>query len=265
MNDAFYIAATGMRAHQTSLDTVASNLVNANTIGYKRTNVVFTDLISSPLSGISNQNQSDDLKNIQSNETVSSGVTVSSSNRQFEIGDMKKTDSMLDIAIQGDGFLEVTLPDGNSAYTRGGSLKISKDGLLVASSGFPLKPAIVIPENAQSILVSQDGRVQANIAGQSGNIELGQLQMVKFNNPSSLAMSADNLYRISENSGDPKLTLPGEDGTGLIAQGMLESSNVKMVDEMVNMMLAQRAYEASLKVLQTADEMASMVNNLRKG
>ena len=265
MNDAFYIAATGMRAHQTSLDTVASNLVNANTIGYKRTNVVFTDLISSPTPGISNQNQSDDLKNIQSSETVSSGVTVSSSNRQFETGDMKKTDSMLDIAIQGDGFLEVTLSDGNSGYIRGGSMKISKDGLLLSPSGLPLKPAIVIPENAQSILISQDGRVQANIAGQSGSVELGQLQMVKFNNPSGLAMSGDNLYRISENSGDPKLTLPGEDGTGLIEQGMLESSNVKMVDEMVNMMLAQRAYEASLKVLQTADEMASMVNNLRKG
>jgi len=265
MNDAFYIAATGMRAHQTSLDAVANNLVNVNTVGYKRSNVVFTDLVSSPASSALTQDGYSGVDNNRSLEAIHAGVGIASSARQFEIGDMKKTDSVLDIAIQGDGFLEVMLPDGNTAYTRGGSLKISKDGTLMSPSGLPLKPGIVIPENAQNMTITPDGHVQVSISGQSGMNEIGQLTTVKFNNPGGLTMLADNLYRASNESGEPVLTLPGESGTGLLAQGMLESSNVKMVDEMMNMMLAQRAYEASMKILQASDELSAMTNNLRKG
>jgi flagellar basal-body rod protein FlgG len=263
MNDAFYIAATGMRAHQTSLDTVATNLVNANTVGFKRANVVFSDLVTTPLSG-----RRDDVleaTSAPSSNSTYGGVGVLNAIRQFDSGELRKTDAALDVAIQGDGFFEVSLTDGASAFTRGGTLKVGKDGALLSASGLPIKPGLVIPDNAQNLIISPDGKVHVTMPGQSGVIELGQISLVKFNNPSGLTLIADNLYRATELSGEARSSRPGEEGAGVLAQGMLESSNVKMVDEMMSMMLAQRAYEASLKVLQTADELAAMTNNLRKG
>jgi flagellar basal-body rod protein FlgG len=182
----------------------------------------------------------------------------------FDNGELKKTESPLDVAIRGDGFLEVTMPDGSSAYTRGGSLKVNKDGLLATQAGYPLRPAIAVPDNAQSVVIGADGRVLVRLANQTAPIEAGQLELVRFANAGALAAQGDNLYRASESSGEAIAARAGEEGAGTLAQGFLEGSNVKMVDEMVNLMLAQRAYEASVKVVQAADEMLGLVNNLRK-
>ena len=182
----------------------------------------------------------------------------------FDSGELRRTDAPLDIAVRGEGFLEVTMPDGSSAYTRGGSLKVNKDGLLATQAGYPLRPAVSIPDNAQSVVMEQDGRVLIRLASQTQPIEVGQLELVRFTGTGQLAAQGDNLYRASEASGEAIAVRVGEDGAGTLAQGFLEGSNVKMVDEMVNLMLAQRAYEASVKVVQAADEMLGMVNNLRK-
>ncbi len=170
----------------------------------------------------------------------------------------------MDVAIRGDGFIEVTLPDGSAAFTRGGTLKINRDGLLSHSSGHALKPGLAVPVNAESVVIGADGRIQVRLPGQASMVEIGQIDMVRFASAGLLTGLGDNLFRASEGSGEPIAARAGEDGTGTLVQGFLEASNVKMVDEMVNLMLAQRGYEASVKVVQAADEMLGLINNLRK-
>jgi flagellar basal-body rod protein FlgG len=192
------------------------------------------------------------------------GVGVTGIAKVFDLGDIKKTDSMYDIAISGDGFFELTLPDGTSAFTRGGSLKVGTDGLLATQAGHPLKPAIDVPETAQALTIEQDGRVLVRMPDQTALVELGQLDMVRFTNPSGLEARGDNEYRATASSGEPIAGRAGADSLGMVRQGYLEGSNVKLVDEMVNLMMAQRAYEASVKVVQASDEMLGMVNGLRR-
>jgi flagellar basal-body rod protein FlgG len=197
-------------------------------------------------------------------QRTGAGVAVSGISKVFDAGPLTKTGGPLDVAIQGDGFLEVTMPDGGSAYVRGGSLTVTKDGLLATAAGYPLKPAISVPANAQSISIAADGQVQITLPNQPTPFDAGQLQFVRFANPGQLLANGDGMYIASDAAGDPIVSQPGVDGAGTLAQGFLEGSNVKMVDEMVNLMLAQRSYEASVKVVQAADEMLGMVNNLRK-
>jgi flagellar basal-body rod protein FlgG len=258
MYKALSIGATGMRAHQQNVDTIADNIANANTPGFKKGRVDFVDLMvreGSRLAAASGAPLA---------AGVGVGVGVGSVAKVFDAGDMKKTDAPLDVAIDGQGFLAVALDDGTPAYTRGGSLKVNKDGLLCAPSGQPLRLAIRIPDNAQSVVIARDGRVTATLANGSSPVELGQLELVRFANPSGLDAAGEGLYRATELSGEAQSASPGEDGAGAIVQGFVEGSNVRMVDEMVNLMLAQRAYQASVKVVQSADEMLGMINNMRK-
>lgn len=265
MFDALYIAATGMQAQQLHVDTIANNLANMNTVAYKKGRVGFADLMARD-AGRAAALPAEDLRTGSSMaaQRLGSGVSVAGISKLFDAGEMKKTDSALDVAILGDGFLEVTLPDASRAFTRGGSLKVNKDGLLATQAGHPLKPGVAIPENAQAVIITADGKVQVRLPNQANAIEVGQLELARFPSPGLLYAQGDNLYRASEGSGDPIIGRAGEEGLGTLAQGFVEGSNVKMVEEMVSLMLAQRAYEASVKVVQASDEMLGLVNNLRK-
>jgi len=265
MFDALSIGATGMQAQQLSVDTIANNLANVNTIGYKKGRVSFADLMARDSAAAVTPN-GEELRAglLASPQGIGAGVAVASLAKVFDAGELKKTDSQFDLAIQGEGFVEVLLPDGTSAFTRGGTLQVNKDGLLATSAGNVLKPAIAVPDKTQALVITSGGRVQARLQNQTDLLDLGQIDLVRFNGAGQLTALGDNLYRASEGSGDPVTLRAGEEGMGTFAQGFLETSNVKMVDEMVSLMLAQRAYEASVKVVQAADEMLGMVNNLRK-
>jgi flagellar basal-body rod protein FlgG len=265
MFDALYIGATGMQAQQFNVESIANNLANANTTAFKKGRVGFSDLMVGATNRVA-QLSADELRSglLAPGQNVGAGVAVSSTNKVFDSGELKKTDAPLDLAIRGDGFIELTLPDGSSAYARGGTLQVNKDGLLANQAGNPLRPAIAIPDNAQAMVIGTDGRVSITMANQGTPVDAGQIGLVRFASPGQLLPLGDNLYRATDASGDAIAARAGEDGAGTLAQGFLEGSNVKMVDEMVNLMLAQRAYEASVKVVQAADEMLGLVNNLRK-
>lgn len=267
MFDALSIGATGMQAQQMNVDTIANNLANVNTPAYKKGRVSFTDLMASEARNVLGDQGPDAASVAGPLGTVAhlgGGVGIASVGKMFETGELRQTGSPFDVAIQGDGFLEVTMPDGSRAFTRGGTLKVNSDGLLVTQSGQVLKPGITVPSNATNITITSDGHVSLTVPNQATPVEAGQLELVRFSNPQALTALGDNLYRSSNDSGEPIAGKPGQDGIGTLAQGVLEGSNVKMVDEMVNLMVAQRAYEASVKVVQASDEMLGMVNNLRK-
>lgn len=264
MFDSLYIGATGMQAQQLHVDTIANNLANVATTGFKKGRLSFTDLMVSQAQRLPQSGSAVDIGLLGSAMRRSAGVGIANMSKSFDMGDIKKTDSAFDIAIQGDGFLEVTMPDGARAFSRGGTVMVGKDGLLSTQAGHPLKPNITIPDNTQSMIIGSDGKVQVRIGGQVALVEVGQLDLVRFSNPQGLLAQGDNLYRSSEASGEPIDGKAGVDNMGQFAQGFLEGSNVKMVDEMVNLMVAQRAYEASVKVVQASDEMLGMVNSLRR-
>jgi flagellar basal-body rod protein FlgG len=261
MFDALYIGATGMQAQQAHVDAIANNLANVNTPAFKKNRVNFSELVvTSAMAG----QQGAPLEDTSALVALGAGVQLASSAKAFDPGDVKKTDSPMDLAIIGDGFLELTMPDGSRAFARGGTLKVNADGQLATANGVPLKPSVSVPGNAEALIVSPTGRVQARIPNQANAIDVGQIELVRFVNPQGLLAAGGNLYRSTESSGEPIAGRAGEDGMGTIAQGMLEGSNVRLVDEMVGLMVAQRAYEASVKVVQAADEMLGLINGLRR-
>jgi flagellar basal-body rod protein FlgG len=260
MNDSLYIAATGMQAQQLNVDTIANNLVNVNTAGFKAGRVSFMDLVYRELGRAGSAPDAPGARGLGQG----TGVGVASLSKLFVQGDLKKTDVPLDLAIQGNGFFEVTQPDGTQAFTRGGSMQVNHDGFLVSADGYLLKPNVRVGNDFKQIQVSADGKVSVLASGSSTPFEAGRLEIANFANASGLVALGQNLYKSSDVSGDPVTLKPGEDGAGTVAQGFVESSNVKMVDEMVNLMVAQRAYEMSVKVIQASDEMLAMSNNLRK-
>jgi len=264
MSNALQIAATGMQAQQANLEAIANNLSNVNTAGFKRGSVGFVDLMVRIASGPAGLDA--DMHDLSATmpSRIGAGVGIASMLRHFDSGELKKTDSPLDLAIRGEGFLEVSRADGSSAFWRGGTLKVNSEGQLATQSGLIIKPGITIPDHAQAISVSADGRVQVTVPGQSVPVEVGQLQMARFASAGELEALGDSLYLPTAESGEAVTGRPGEDGLGTLAQGHIEASNVRMVDEMVNLMLAQRAYQASLKVMQAFDEMSALTNNLRK-
>lgn len=264
MFDAFYIAATGMQAQQVNLDAIANNLANVNTTGFKKGRVAFSDLVDRQMAQPLAKAGEAATGPLDGSTRLGAGVAISGLTKLFDLGNIKKTESALDLAIQGDGFIEVSMPDGSRAYTRGGTMKVNQDGFLATQSGHALKPGITVPENAQSITIGADGRVRVTVAGQTNPVEAGQLELVRFTSPGGLQAQGDNLYRGTENSGEAITAKAGENGVGAVAQGFLEGSNVQMVEEMVNLMVAQRAYEASVKVAQAADEVLGLINGLRK-
>lgn len=254
MNDSMYIAATGMQMQQKSVDTIANNLANVNTPGFKKGRVSFEDLVYRGLG------QVQDAPPV----AAGSGVGIRSIAKLFAQGELKRTDQPMDLAIQGDGFIEVTMADGSQAYSRGGSLLVDAQGFLTSAEGYALKPAIQVGRDAKVISVQADGRVMVAAGGLAEPFEAGRIELARFADSSALSAQGGNLYKPTELSGDAIYGRPGEDGAGTLAQGFVEGSNVKLVEEMVDLMVAQRAYESSVKVIQAADDMLAMSNNLRK-
>lgn len=257
MSEALFIAATGMHAQQTQVDTIANNLANMGTVGFKKSRVAFEPLMPQVGPGAtSNAAEPGSYKGM--------GVAVPSITADFAAGEMKQTLRELDIAITGKGFFEVELPDGSRAYSRHGALNVNESGMLVTSAGHPLSAAVHIPTDAQAIVIGNDGRVRIKQQGVEEMIDVGSIELSQFVNEAGLKPMGDNLYASTEASGDALGTAAGENGAGTIVQGYLEASNVQMVEELTNLMIAQRAYEANSKVLQAADELLGIVNNLRR-
>ncbi len=257
---ALYTAASGMNAQQANIDNVAHNIANVNTSGFKKTHMQFEDLVYQearvPGSPTSVAGES------PVGLATGLGTRPLASSRDFSSGNLRATNAPLDLAIEGDGFFQITLPDGTQGFTRAGALVRDSQGLLVTMSGYPIDPQITVPENATSVSISREGIVSAAVAGQSAVQQLGTIELATFQNPAGLKAEGGNVFTTTTASGDPQVGTPGTDGRGTIAQGFLEESNVSVVEEMVNMILGQRAYEANSKVIKAADEMLAQVNNL---
>ncbi len=261
MSDALYIAATGMQSQQTFVDTIANNLANLNTNGFKAGRVNFEDMVYRMAQvGTSSTGDGSPV----AGQAHGTGSNVLSISNLFTQGNLVQSTGPLDMAIQGSGFLEVTMADGTHAFSRGGSLQVNADGFLTTADGSVLKPAIHVGTGMQTIAIKADGTVTTQAAGQTTPTEVGSIEMASFSDTSGLTPMGQNLYQPSAKSGEPIYGKPGQNGLGTISQGFLESSNVNMINEMVNLMTAQRAYEMNVKVIQAADEMAGMSNNLRR-
>ncbi len=255
-------AASGMSAQQMNVDNIANNLANVNTTGFKKSKVEFQDIMYQSLRkpGVTASTGAVTPTSLD----IGYGTRPVATTRQFSVGELSQTGNPLDVAIDGDGFYQIQKPDGTTAYTRDGSLKLTADGRLATSDGFYLTPDITIPEDAISISIGFDGRVSVNQAGSNDPQEVGQIELARFINPAGLSAIGHNLYEETPASGAPITGTASEDGFGKINQGYLEMSNVDVVSEMVNMIVAQRAYEINSKAIQTADDMSSLVNNLKR-
>jgi flagellar basal-body rod protein FlgG len=259
MIDSLYIGATGMAAQQMSVDVISNNLANVNTPTFKKTRVVFEDLLLRELG-----RPGADAAGALASDKTGLGTALAASGKIFTDGEIKKSESALDLAIRGRGFLEVVLPDGSSGYTRSGALQVNRDGLLATADGNLLRSSIQVPPDAKDIVIEANGRVTVSLPGQNERDEIGQLELVNFVNPSGLSPIGDNLYAATDKSGDPTHGKPGDEGFGTVAQGFLESSNVKLLDELISLIIAQRAYQVNAKVIQASDEMLGISNNLRR-
>ena len=259
MLDSLYIAATGLTAQQLNVDAISNNLANVNTTAFKRDRVVFEDLLYRELARANPL-----LSAGQGLSGTGAGVGVANGSKIFVQGDVKKTELPFDVAIRGRGFFEVVMPDGTRAYSRAGSFQLDKGGLLGTPQGYPLRPSIQIPQDAISVTIEATGAVMVKLPDQNDSSEVGRIELTDFLNPSGLTSIGDNLFVPSARSGDALPRRPGEEGSGTLAQGFLEGSNVKLADEFINLVIAQRAYEANAKAIQVADEMLSITNNLRR-
>jgi len=259
MLDSLYISATGLMAQQLNVDAISNNLANVNTTAFKRDRVMFEDLLSREIARANPL-----LDAGRGFAALGAGVGVSNGSKLFTQGDVKKTDLPFDVAIRGQGFFEVVMPDGTRAYTRAGSLQLDRNRILGTPQGFPLRPSIQIPQDATSVTIEATGAVQVKLPDQTDPTEVGRIELSDFVNPSGLKPIGDNLFVPTDRSGDALLRRPGEDGAGTLAQGFLEGSNVKLAEEFVNLVIAQRAYEANAKAIQVADEMLSISNNMRR-
>lgn len=259
---ALYTASTGMKAQETNIDVISNNLANVNTTGFKKSQAHFQDLMYQYLlePGAPTSQNTSSPSGIQ----VGLGVKTSSVQKVFQQGDLTSTGNQLDVAIEGDGFLEVLLPDGTSGYTRAGNLQRNEAGLIVTPEGYSLNPAITVPQDALSITIAQDGTVSVRLPGQDDIVQQGQMLGARFANNAGLRAIGHNLYVPTESSGAAISGQFGLDGLGALSQGFLESSNVSIVEQVVNMITGQRAYEASSKGIQTADDMLNQAINLKR-
>jgi len=258
MNLSMYTAATGMEAQQINLNTISNNIANVNTVGFKKSQVEFQDLFYTTHSPAGVESGAGNVTPV--GIEFGNGAEVVSTAKVFTQGQMTQTGTELDLAIQGDGFLEVERPDGESAYTRDGALKVGPDGRIMTSNGLPVLSGFQpVPEGTTSISISTTGDVTVQSATGTQSY---RIQLIRFANPSGLESLGGNLYLESAGSGLPETGNPAEDGFGSVLQGYLEASNVNVVEEMVNMILAQRAYEMNSKSIQTSDEMLQVVTQL---
>lgn len=257
--ESLWVAKTGLEAQQTRMTVVAQNLANVNTTGYKRQRAMFEDLL------YQNVVQSGGLTSQQTEAptglNIGTGVRVVSTDRQFTQGNIVQTGNQLDLAINGRGFFEILLPDGNRAYTRDGTFQVNADGELVTSSGYALQPAVSIPAGATAVTIGFDGTVSAVPPGQSDAVQVGTLQLTDFVNPAGLQPRGENLYTETQASGPPEPGTPGLNGLGTLMQGSLETSNVNVVEELVSMIETQRAYEMNSRAIETADQMLQHLTN----
>jgi flagellar basal-body rod protein FlgG len=261
MEKALRIAASGMAAQKMFIDVIANNLANVNTTGYKKTKMEFQDLLYEKVT-VAHMSENGQTKPVTIE--IGNGTRPVATYRSFSQGEIVSTGNPLDLAITGDGFFQIRMPDGSFAYTRDGSFKISADGTIVTADGYILEPELTIPEDAEQLYVSEDGRVDVKLVGETEPITIGQIELVKFINPAGLEAVGHNLYRETSASGVPYEARPGEEGLGSIRQGYLENSNVDVVQEMVDMISAQRAYEINSKSIKTADDMYQVVNQLKR-
>lgn len=259
---ALWTSASGMTAQQTNLDVISHNMANVNTVGYKKMRPTFQELLyqtirdpGAPTSPITRN---------PSGFQVGLGVYISDTYGIFTQGNFTQTGNQLDLAIQGDGFFKVIMPDGTIAYTRSGQFRIDAEGRIVNSEGYPIDPEIIIPQDAVSIGIGPDGTVTVLRENSTYVEEVGRIELARFVNPAGLRRIGNNLYLQTDASGEPIIDYPGNQGLGTLLQGYLESSNVNIVEEMVNLIIAQRAYEFNSKGITAADEMLAQAANLRR-
>ncbi|MBI5268612.1 MAG: flagellar basal-body rod protein FlgG [Burkholderiales bacterium] len=255
-----WISKTGMEAQQTQLDHISNNLANVATSGYKRASAQFEDLIYQNLrqAGAASSDQTVLPAGLQ----VGLGTRAVATARNFTQGNLQQSGRNLDVAIEGNGFFQVSLPDGDTAYTRDGSFKLDPNGQLVTNSGYLVQPGITIPANALSVTIAADGTVTATVPGQTAPQNLGQLQLASFTNPGGLDPRGGNLFGETAASGAPNAGNPGANGMGALQQGYLETSNVNVVEELVSMIQTQRAYELNSKAISTSDQMLQRLAQL---
>lgn len=262
MMRALWTAGSGMVAQQANIDGISNNLANVNTTGFKKSRTDFQDLMYQTIRQAGTQTGPD--SEVPTGIQVGHGVRQVATQKIYTQGSFQNTGNALDVAIEGDGFFQIALPDGSFAYTRDGSFKKDSQGRIVTSDGYPLEPAIQIPDTATEVTISADGRVAAKMPGEAEPQELGDIELFRFVNPSGLESIGRNLLKETAASGQPVQAAPGEEGAGTLVQKYLEMSNVQVVEEMVNMIVAQRAYEVNSKAITTADEMLSQAANLKR-
>ncbi|GGG57290.1 flagellar basal-body rod protein FlgG [Pseudohongiella nitratireducens] len=257
MHAALYISKTGLSAQDTRLAAISNNLANVATAGFKKDRVVFEDLLYQiQRQPGASSSQSTELP---SGMQIGTGVRVSSSQKLFTQGALQTTGEALDIGVNGRGFFEIMMPDGSSAYTRDGQFQVNANGEIVTGQGHILNPGLTVPADAQTITVGQDGVVTVKLPGQPEPVNIGNINLVDFVNPSGLQAMGGNLYSETIASGNPQQSTPGQNGMGRLAQGSVESSNVEVVEELVDMITTQRAYEMNSKAISTADQMLQFV------
>ena len=257
-----WTSATGMQAQELNIDVISNNLANVNTSGFKKSRAEFQDLLYESMRPAGAASSADTT--IPTGVQLGHGARPSAVQKMFSQGDFQNTENELDWAIEGDGFFQIELPNGETSYSRCGEFKLDADGRIVNADGFLLVPQLTVPTDTVSITVGMDGTVSVIQADDPVPSEIGTIQLARFVNPSGLRSLGRNLFVPTEGSGDEIVGTPGQDGFGTIAQGFLEMSNVSVVDEMVNMITAQRAYETNSKVIQTADDMLQIANNLKR-
>ncbi len=259
MNPALWAAKTGLDAQQTRLAVTSNNLANVNTSGFKKSRAVFEDLLYQNVRQVGGSTSQD--TQAPSGVHLGTGVRVVATEKLYTQGGLTQTGNALDVAVEGRGFFQIQMPDGNTAYTRDGSFQMNAQGQMVTSSGYILQPGISVPDAAQSITIGKDGVVTARVAGQAQAVQIGQLQLTDFINPAGLQPLGENLLVESAASGPAQTGTPGQNGLGTTFQGAVESSNVNVVEELVNMIETQRAYEMNSKAIATTDQMLEYVNN----
>lgn len=261
MMRSLWVAKTGLESQQTSMDVISNNLANVNTVGFKRGRAVFQDLvyatIRQPGAQVGDANQ------LPSGLMLGTGARVAATVRVHTQGNLNNTESELNIAIEGRGFLEVELPDGTPAYTRDGSLQVDQNGQLTTAGGYIIQPPINVPDNALSMTIGKDGTVTITQPGAAGtSVQIGQLQLTTFINPTGLQSMGENLYLETDSSGPANQLQPGLDGAGTILHKYVETSNVNVAEELVNMITTQRAYEMNSKAVTTSDQMLARLTQL---